>query len=99
MSQSKQSVWRMISAGMVGGLVTLVFAQAMNRPEAQAQVGLHSVGKASIPAIEIGEGGIALVMGPGFQYFVVDRAGNAYPVRYRDQDATAPVGSTLLQGP
>jgi hypothetical protein len=99
MSETNRTTLRTIGAGVAGAAIALAASQAMNRPVAQAQAGLIPGVHHSIPAIAIGEGSIALVMGEGNQYFVIDRAGNAYPVRYRNEDGVAPVGSTLLQAP
>lgn len=98
MSSSKQSV--SVAVGVVVG-AAIAFTAGQWMTDARAQV--PGVGGAArdmmIPAVEIGEGSIALVRGPGEQYFVIDRQGNAYPVRYRNEDLTVPVGSTLLRAP
>lgn len=99
MSETNRTTMRMIGAGVAGAVIALAAAHGLTRSEAHAQSGLLPAGDPSIPAIEIGEGSIALVKGEGNQYFVIDRSGNAYPVRYRNEDAIAPVGSTLLQAP
>jgi hypothetical protein len=98
MSDSKHYRSRTIIGAVLGAAGVLVAGQFL--PRADANVGSVSGGGGqTIPAIEIREGSIALVEGPGGQYFVVDRQGNAYPVRFRDADAIAPVGSTLLRSP
>lgn len=98
MSSSKQSVG--IVAGVIAG-AAIAFVAGQWMTEAEAQVpGLGGQGHGmAIPAIEISEGSIALVCGPNGQYFVIDRQGNAYPVRYRNEDLTPPVGATLLRAP
>ncbi len=99
MSESRQNMFRMMVAGFAGAIVTLGGVHWLERAEAQANGMPLVTSEPSFPGIEIGEGSIALVQGPGNQYFVIDRVGNAYPVRFRDQDLTPPVGSTLLRAP
>ena len=95
MSRSKQSIG--VVVGLVAGLALAALAgQWMSEAEAQ----VPAVGApAQASAIEISEGSIALVLGPGGQYFVIDRQGNGFPVRFREQDLTMPVGSALLKAP
>lgn len=99
MSETNRSVYQLACAGAAGAAIALVAVFAMGRSDAYAQAGFPTTGSDSIPAVEIREGSIALVRGQGNQYFVVDRQGNAYPVRFRDQDLTVPVGSSLLRSP
>lgn len=99
MSESRSGMWRMGAAGVAGAVFALVGVHWLSGAQAQSPGGMVLPDGESIPAIEIREGSIALVKGPGNQYFVVDRQGNGYPVRYRDLDATPPVGSTLLRSP
>lgn len=98
MSSSKQSVG--VAAGVILGVsLTLVAGHWLTEAEAQMPAAGVQARGLTIPAIEIGEGSIALVRGPNEQYFVIDRQGNAYPVRYRNEDLTPPVGATLLRAP
>ncbi|MFG0291949.1 MAG: hypothetical protein ACIAQF_07145 [Phycisphaerales bacterium JB065] len=101
MSESRRSKLQMAAAGIAGAVFSLGAVYWLDSAQAQIQGGALPVTDttASIPAIEIREGSIALVRGPNNQYFVVDRQGNGYPVRFRDQDLLVPVGSTLLTTP
>ena len=98
MSSSKQSIG--VVVGLVAGLALAALAgQWMSEAEGQVPAVGAPAQASAISAIELSEGSIALVLGPGGQYFVIDRQGNGFPVRFREQDLTMPVGSALLKAP
>lgn len=99
MSESSRTNLKMIAAGVAGAILALGGVQWLERAEAQVPTLPVAPSSQPLPAIEIREGSIALVRGHGNQYFVIDRQGNGYPVRFRDQDLLVPVGSTLLTTP
>lgn len=99
MNESRRSVCRIFASAALGAGLAVFAGEWMSEAEAQVQGGFASADRNAIPAIEIREGSIALVRANGGQYFVIDRQGNGYPVRFRDSDLVMPVGSTLLQSP